>query len=59
MKILGSPLAKNRFYVNITGIKDGHAKLIEDINEESGEFITHKDFNEYLKIMIERIREEE
>ncbi len=59
MKILGSQLAKNRFYVNITGIKDGHAKLIEDINEESGEFIIHKDFNEYLKIMIERIREEE
>jgi len=59
MHILGTKVSKNRFYVNIAGIKDGNAKMIEDIDEKSGEFIIHKDFNDYLKVMIERIREEE
>ena len=59
MHVLGTKVAKNRFYVNITGIKDGNAKMIEDIDEKSKEFIIHKDFGDYIKIMIERIREEE
>lgn len=59
MHVLGTKVAKNRFYVNITGIKDGNAKMIEDIDEKSKEFIIHKDFSDYIKIMIERIREEE
>jgi hypothetical protein len=59
LSILGSKFSKDRFYVNITGIVDGNAKLIEDYDEEKGEFVIHKDLNDYIKIMIERIREVE
>ena len=59
MHILGAKATEDRFYINITGIKDGNAKMIEDIDEERKEFRIHKDFTDYIKVMIERIREEE
>ncbi len=59
ISILGSKVSKNRFYINITGIKDSNAKLIEDFDEKEKEFIIHKDLNNYIKRMIERIRDVE
>jgi len=57
MSILRSNKSRLRFYVNITGVKDGNSKLIEDFDENNKEFIINKAFNDYIKIMIERIRE--
>lgn len=57
LSLLGDKKTKLKFYVNITGIVDGKSKLVEDFDEEAHEFKLHKDFNEYIIRMIERIRE--
>jgi len=57
--LLGGKRSRTRFYVNITGIKDGKAKLVEDIDNEDHTFRIHRDFNDYIVYMIERLREVE
>jgi len=59
LTILGNKRTQMKFIVNVTGIIDGESKLFQDYDEENKKFLIHEDWNEYIKIMIERIREVE
>jgi len=59
LTILGNKRIQMKFIVNVTGIIDGESKLFQDYDEENKKFLIHEDWNEYIKIMIERIREVE
>lgn len=59
LALLRSKKGQIKFVVNVTGIIDGKSKLLQDYNEENKKFLIHEDWNEYIKVMIERYREVE